>query len=172
MTKGIKRRSILIGGKVTSIALENAFWTEIDRRSEKAGISWAEYSRALLERLGPVENRASAIKENLMSTTAAKSHVMKKPSITLEIEVLGNYSRRKFLGTRLLIGRSPANEIILDDRNISRIHAALIYGSNKWWISDLDSKNGVWFGKNRIRFEQLPRGKKVRIGQHELTIIH
>lgn len=170
MVKDITRRSIQISGKVTSLALEPAFWDEIDRRAEVAGLSWADYTRTMLERIGPSDNRASAIKGFLMSSVA-KARSSSANSILIAITGPTGSSKQRFRGGRLLVGRDPDNEIVLGDPKASRVHAALLYDNTRWWICDLGSSNGVWFRKKRVRLERLPPGQKVTIGDHELVIV-
>src|SRR5574338_111768 len=52
---------------------------------------------------------------------------------------------------RVLIGKSPACEVLLTDRGVSRRHAALELEGPAIRIFDLDSSNGVWVGTTRIR---------------------
>ena len=42
-----------------------------------------------------------------------------------------------------VIGRDPACELHLDDPQISRRHAKVFYGSGRWQIKDLGSRNGL-----------------------------
>jgi predicted DNA-binding ribbon-helix-helix protein len=163
---GINRRSININGKVTSIALESVFWIELDRRARNAGISWADYSRKLLEELGAVQNRASALKQHLMHTTPGSVRATK-------IEVTGPEGSTclQCRGNRIIIGRNASSEVILNDSKASRAHAVLVEINNSWWVGDLQSRNGTWFGKKRIVFEPMPPKKVIRIGQHLLQIV-
>ena len=42
------------------------------------------------------------------------------------------------------VGRSPDNDIEIDDKNISRYHLKIQCKENKYFITDLNSKNGTF----------------------------
>jgi eukaryotic-like serine/threonine-protein kinase len=50
----------------------------------------------------------------------------------------------------MTMGRDPANEIVLDHPRVSRQHARLQYDGQRYWISDLNSRNGTLLGSTRI----------------------
>lgn len=41
------------------------------------------------------------------------------------------------------IGRAPGNHIVLDDSFVSAEHALLRRRDGRWWLADLDSRNGT-----------------------------
>jgi pSer/pThr/pTyr-binding forkhead associated (FHA) protein len=51
------------------------------------------------------------------------------------------------------IGRSPSVEVSLADDTVSAVHARLWMESGRWWVEDLDSRNGVLLN-------QIPLAKK------------
>src|SRR4029079_5232717 len=57
-------------------------------------------------------------------------------------------------GERTTIGRSPDNDIFLDDVTASRQHALLIRRGDEFFIEDLGSLNGTYV--NRRRIESAP----------------
>ena len=72
------------------------------------------------------------------------------------------------LSTR--IGRSPDNNIVLDDAKISRHHAAIIETGSGFVIADLNSTNGVYVSNRRIHPSTTPSGGElIRIGDQEFT---
>jgi adenylate cyclase len=48
------------------------------------------------------------------------------------------------------IGRDIENTIVINDDQISKFHATIIYEDDTIWIKDLESKNGVYMGGKRI----------------------
>jgi Tol biopolymer transport system component/serine/threonine protein kinase len=50
----------------------------------------------------------------------------------------------------MTIGRDPANEIVLDHPRVSRQHARLQYDGTRYWLSDLNSRNGTLLGNQRL----------------------
>ena len=61
-------------------------------------------------------------------------------------------------GDRLVLGRSPENEIVIDASGISRQHAELTQSSGRWTITDLSSTNGLTFHGERIATRVLSDG--------------
>ena len=69
------------------------------------------------------------------------------------------------------IGRDAANDVVLDDKRVSRFHAELMRDGSSYFISDLNSRNGVWVNKQRINTRvPLDLGVPVTIGDYELTL--
>lgn len=48
------------------------------------------------------------------------------------------------------VGRNPACDIHIDDKNISRIHASFYYENTSWFIMDKDSKNGTYLNGKKL----------------------
>ena len=48
---------------------------------------------------------------------------------------------------------------------MSTRHAQLSYDGTDWWISDLDSKNGVRVNGQPIRDQKLQHGDRVQLAQ-------
>ncbi|HET9258079.1 MAG TPA: FHA domain-containing protein, partial [Pseudonocardiaceae bacterium] len=57
---------------------------------------------------------------------------------------------RQVSGARLRVGRSPDNDVVLDDLLVSRQHAVLHQIGGRWQIVDLDSANGTYLSGQRI----------------------
>ena len=70
---------------------------------------------------------------------------------------------------RVIIGRSPDNEIYIKSKFISRHHAQLISDDNGCVIEDLNSTNGIFMGENQVKKHRLRDGDVVSIGVHELV---
>jgi general secretion pathway protein A len=70
---------------------------------------------------------------------------------------------------RVIIGRSPDNEIYIKSKFVSRHHAQLVSDENGCVIEDLNSTNGVFLGEKQVKKYRLRNGDKVSLGVHELT---
>ena len=68
------------------------------------------------------------------------------------------------------VGRSPANEIVLDEPGVSQHHAALLCQSSVLEIRDLASKNGTYVNGVRISEKKLKPGDELRFGSLALRI--
>ncbi|MBI2571859.1 MAG: FHA domain-containing protein [Candidatus Schekmanbacteria bacterium] len=66
------------------------------------------------------------------------------------------------------IGREPANELVLEDAQVSRFHARIVRDGCEWWVEDLGSSNGVFVDGERTERARLHHGWKLDIGQHRL----
>jgi DNA-binding NtrC family response regulator len=71
---------------------------------------------------------------------------------------------------RILIGQSPACDVCLTDRAVSRRHAALEQDAVGLRIVDLGSRNGTWLGRTRMREVYLSGGEVIRMGDTTLVL--
>jgi hypothetical protein len=75
-------------------------------------------------------------------------------------------------GERTTIGRSPDNDVFLDDVTVSRKHAVLEQDSGEFRIEDLGSLNGTFVNRRRIdSATRLESGDEVQIGKYRLSFI-
>jgi pSer/pThr/pTyr-binding forkhead associated (FHA) protein len=84
------------------------------------------------------------------------------------------FVRRIELGkARTRVGRSPENELVLEDRDkgVSRAHAEIVYEGGRYLVVDLNSQNGVWIGDRRLKKDPLPVNVPVNIGPYRLILI-
>jgi serine/threonine-protein kinase len=66
------------------------------------------------------------------------------------------------------IGRGLGNDVLLQDETVSRQHARLTFMGGQWVVEDVDSQNGVWVNKTRVRRPMaLAHGDLVRFGDVE-----
>jgi hypothetical protein len=70
----------------------------------------------------------------------------------------------------LVLGRSSACDLVLDDANASRRHAELRRRGDSVTIVDLDSTNGTAVNGKRIREQALTPGDKITIGTTTLVL--
>ncbi len=69
------------------------------------------------------------------------------------------------------IGRDPANELHIDDPEVSRHHARVILHNGVLWVQDAGSRNGVFVNGTRVSGnKQIGPGDRVTIGAHEFLI--
>jgi len=73
--------------------------------------------------------------------------------------------------TGVTIGRAPACHIVLDSPRISRKHARLFQDPfGRWVIEDLDSRNGIWVGDQRVASQPMLPGESVTLGPFDLSL--
>ncbi len=75
-------------------------------------------------------------------------------------------------GERTTIGRSPDNDVFLDDVTVSRKHAVVVQDGGEFRIEDLGSLNGTFVNRRRIDSATgLESGDEVQIGKYRLSFI-
>jgi pSer/pThr/pTyr-binding forkhead associated (FHA) protein len=72
---------------------------------------------------------------------------------------------------RVIIGRTPDNDVQIDSRFISRHHCQVITTAHSSHIEDLNSTNGIYVKSARVRRHHLNDGDVVLIGKHELIYV-
>ena len=69
---------------------------------------------------------------------------------------------------RVIIGRSPDNEIYIKSKFVSRHHAQLVSDENGCVVEDLNSTNGVFVDDRQVKKYRLRDGDVIALGVHEL----
>jgi general secretion pathway protein A len=72
---------------------------------------------------------------------------------------------------RLVIGRTPDNDLQIDSKFISRHHCQIVTQADACLIEDLNSTNGIYVQSKRVRRYNLNDGDVVQVGQHEIMYI-
>jgi general secretion pathway protein A len=72
---------------------------------------------------------------------------------------------------RVVIGRTPDNELQIDNRFVSRHHCQIVTQEDGCYIEDLNSTNGIVVKAKRVRRHHLNDGDVVTIGKHDLIYI-
>ena len=71
---------------------------------------------------------------------------------------------------RITVGSAPDNDVVLDDRTVSRLHALFERLPGGWTVRDLGSRNGTFLNGTRIgEVTVLRPGDRVRLGSSEAT---
>jgi pSer/pThr/pTyr-binding forkhead associated (FHA) protein len=61
------------------------------------------------------------------------------------------------------LGRGPANDLRFDAGDLSTRHAQLSYDGTHWWVSDLESKNGVRVNGELVRDQKLKHDDRIQL---------
>ncbi len=71
-----------------------------------------------------------------------------------------------------LIGRNENSDIVIEeDMTVSRTHAVLFRRNREWFISDVDSKAGVFVNGQRIKKNcRIRSGDKIQLGSSVITL--
>lgn len=74
-------------------------------------------------------------------------------------------------GERILLGRGPGVDVMLDDKSISRQHAVLVLETDGWHVQDLGSTNGLEVNGATIGATPLKHGDRITLGSIELQYV-
>lgn len=67
------------------------------------------------------------------------------------------------------IGRTPDNDIAIDNLSVSRLHAVLEEEKGQYYIRDCDSLNGTVLNDQKIGRSRLENGDQISIGKHTIV---
>lgn len=70
----------------------------------------------------------------------------------------------QLLGKEITIGRELSSDIVLEDKQASRLHAVISREGANYYIKDLNSQNGTLLNNKVISFSELANGDEIRIG--------
>jgi predicted component of type VI protein secretion system len=71
---------------------------------------------------------------------------------------------------RVLLGRDPGVDVVLNDPSISRRHAVLERRGTFWVVLDQQSANGTWLDDRRVTEAALKAGQRLRLGAVTFTV--
>jgi predicted component of type VI protein secretion system len=74
-------------------------------------------------------------------------------------------------GERLVIGRSPTSDVVLDDGQVSRVHAVLERVAGMWTLRDVGSRNGTRVNGSRVVTQiRVRAGDEIAMGDTRLSV--
>jgi len=74
-------------------------------------------------------------------------------------------------GVRLVCGRTPDSNIVIDDATVSRAHAAFVRRGDGWWVLDLGSTNGTRVNGRAAAEHPVQIGDLVQFGEARVAIV-
>jgi len=69
---------------------------------------------------------------------------------------------------RLRVGRTPDNDIVIDNLAVSRLHALIEEEKGEYFVKDCDSLNGTEVNGERVKRRRLMDGDEVTIAKHTI----
>ncbi len=72
---------------------------------------------------------------------------------------------------RVVVGRTPDNDIQIDSRFVSRHHCQVVSTADLSVIEDLNSTNGMFLNRKRVRRHVLVDGDVIELGTHRLKYV-
>ncbi len=93
---------------------------------------------------------------------------MPKLELRFEKNVLGEYAVN--IGRPLTIGRSPDNDIMIDNLAVSTLHARVMLDEDHYIVEDQQSLNGTFVNNRRVQQRTVLRdGDAIAIGKHHIV---
>jgi type II secretory pathway predicted ATPase ExeA len=124
-------------------------------------LQWVEFAA------GTNRMRISATDHSLPSN-AGTGHTVGRILLASEGKTV---MERELKPGRLVIGRTPDNDLQIDSKFISRHHCQIVTQADSCLIEDLNSTNGIYVQSKRVRRYNLNDGDVVQVGQHEIMYI-
>jgi general secretion pathway protein A len=133
--------------------------TELD--AAIAELQWVEFASRT--------NRMRVLNMEYAAPPSSESdHVVGRILLASEGKTL---MERELKPGRLVIGRTPDNDLQIDSKFISRHHCQIVTQPDSCLIEDLNSTNGIFVQSKRVRRHNLNDGDVVQVGQHEIMYI-
>ena len=128
---------------------------EADLKAAVEELSWQEH-----------EQSTGKFRELMQPVPVANtSHITR-----IEVRSKGKLLSEHLFGPgRIIVGRSPDNEIFIKSKFVSRHHAQLTFDETGCTIEDLNSTNGVYVAERRVKKSRLGHGDSVSLGIHDLV---
>jgi type II secretory pathway predicted ATPase ExeA len=147
MMAAFGRDSDVVTAQDIQAAVEELQWPEFSARTNRMKIS-------PLESMQPAAPEAGAPMGKILLASGGKTLL-----------------ERELRSGRLVIGRTPDNDLQIDSKFISRHHCQIVTQSHSCLIEDLNSTNGIYVNSKRVRRHNLNDGDVVLVGQHEIMYI-
>ncbi len=77
-------------------------------------------------------------------------------------------TRFELEGDSLSLGRDAANDIRLNDTEVSRRHAEMLRTAGTFTLTDLDSSNGTYVNGKKVHSHELANGDEVQLGSTKM----
>jgi general secretion pathway protein A len=124
-------------------------------------LQWVEFASAT--------NRMKMLHaEHAFAAHSEPTHVVGRILLASGGKTVGE---RELKPGRLVIGRTPDNDLQIDSKFISRHHCQIVTQPDSCLIEDLNSTNGIFVQSKRVRRHNLNDGDVVQVGQHEIMYI-
>jgi Nif-specific regulatory protein len=72
---------------------------------------------------------------------------------------------------RLTLGRHRTNQVVLEEEQVSRYHAEIVWEGRQWVIHDHMSVNGTFVDGQKVRTAVLQDGQLIRIGPVQMRFV-
>jgi hypothetical protein len=81
-----------------------------------------------------------------------------------------NAEPRLITKDRFVLGRGKHCDLVINSGKVSREHAVIVREGDTFFIEDLDSSNGTWFNKQRIKRRPIRDGDEYLISSERVRL--
>src|SRR5882724_391359 len=157
-------------GMMASFTADRDTVTLADLQQAIEELQWVEYSaRNALQMKAPAEPRLAEAPPAAGTAPADDGHPIHG---RLLVATDGRTVEERMLRVgRIIVGRTPDNDLQIDSRFVSRHHCQIVTTMHSSVIEDLNSTNGIYVKSKRVRRHYLNDGDVVVIGKHELIYV-
>jgi hypothetical protein len=124
-------------------------------------LQWVEYA-ARTNRMARVDLHVPVLRHVAPETILGRLYVSTEGRTVAE---------RELRPGRVVIGRTPDNDVQIDSKYVSRHHCQLTVTAEGTLLEDLNSTNGVYLKGKRVRRHLLRDGDVIVVGKHELMYV-
>ena len=136
---------------------------------EKSAVDADDIMAAVAELNWKEQESASGRYESLRQVSLPATTTTNRHVTQIEVHYDGEaVSVQSFPQGRVIVGRSPDNEIYIRSKFVSRHHAQLVSDDYGCIVEDLNSTNGVFIGEKQVKKHRLQDGDVISLGVHEL----
>ena len=146
--------------------------TLADIRQSLEELQWVDYAARSAQQVRPAAASPPPPLELPPPTGAPATEAPQPVHGRLLVATDGRTVEERMLRVgRIIVGRTPDNDLQIDSRFVSRHHCQIITTINSCVIEDLNSTNGIYVKSKRVRRHYLNDGDVVVIGKHELIYV-
>jgi len=91
-------------------------------------------------------------------------------TLILFLKVGGEIKEYTFTKDNIIAGRSPTNDLVIDNPTISRHHFRIFRKEDSFFIEDLGSTNGTYLNGVRIKDSILNNGDLISISHYKIEV--
>lgn len=124
----------------------------------------------------PAQPVRETVEEHVAQAPAVvKHHVKTEDSVRVSLKIKTGSSSEQTVETTIvssvIVGRSSACDIFIDDTKLSRQHFAIENVNHELFISDMESKNGTFLNGTKIATRRkIMNGDKILAGLSEISV--
>ena len=139
--------------------------------TEKHEVGMAEV-RSAIEELGWVDYASRTARLQALQAGNASEPARAGDFARIVVSFDGaRVEERVLVPGRLVVGRTPDNDLQIDSKFVSRHHCQIVTTRDGSTLEDLNSTNGVYVKSKRVRRHHLNDGDVIALGRHEILYL-